>query len=389
VRLRLRLTLLYGGLFLAAGAVLLGLNYALVRQGLERRSVGVAVPAPSPAGSIEPALPFDVLVTPDGRVVAGVLERLENEVRAQALHELLTKSLLALAVMGVVSVGLGWAIAGRALRPLHDITATARRLSEHDLHERLALEGPPDELKELADTFDGMLARLEAAFASQKRFVANASHELRTPLAIQRTLIDVALADPKASRDDLRTMAVEVRDAVDRSERLIEGLLVLAQSERGELPRREPVDLALAARRALDQQGPEIERLGLDVEAAVGPAPAVGSPVLVERMVANVIENGVRHNQSGGWLRVATFTDGDGGCSVLRVANTGPVVPASEVGGLFEPFRRLDADRLNSARGAGLGLSIVRAVAAAHGGSVRAEARPDGGLEVVIELHAA
>ncbi|MGH9277263.1 MAG: sensor histidine kinase, partial [Acidimicrobiales bacterium] len=378
MRLRLRLTLVYGGLFLALGAVLLGVNYALVRQGVEHRSVGIAVPAPAP-GDAQAALPFDVVITPDGQPIEGVLQTLESNVRSQALDELLSKSLLALGLMSIVSVGVGWMVAGRALRPLQDISATARRLSEHDLHERINLDGPPDdELVELADTIDAMLARLEAAFASQKRFVANASHELRTPLAIQRTLVDVALADPDASPDDLRRMAVQVRDAVDRSERLIDSLLVLAQSERGELPRREAVDLGATAGRAVEQQRAEIDRLGLELDSALVPAPVEGSPVLVERLVANLVENAVRHNHARGWIRVSTAVDADRARSVLRVANSGPIVEPRDVDGLFEPFRRGDGERVESSRGVGLGLSIVRAVATAHGGSVRADARADG-----------
>ena len=215
------------------------------------------------------------------------------------------QSIVALGLMALASVGLGWAVAGRALAPLTRVTATARKLSQDNLHERLALGGPNDELKELADTFDAMLARLESAFESQRRFVANASHELRTPLAIQRTLVDVALADPDTSPADLRVMAAALRDAVDRSERLIDGLLVLARSEQGNVPR-EPVDLMAAAALALDQSAAEIAAGGLRVERALGPATVVGSRVLVERLVGNLVQNAVRHNQAGGWVKVET-----------------------------------------------------------------------------------
>ena len=290
--IRLRLTLLYGGLFLAAGAVLLTLNYALVRRGLERqtRPIGVTVDGTMSGratfqagtgvtpGNVQFVRPAPQLVTTDGRPIEDVLLAYQAAVSDTALHELVVQSIVALGLMALASVGLGWAVAGRALAPLTRVTATARRLSQDNLHERLALGGPNDELKELADTFDAMLARLESAFESQRRFVANASHELRTPLAIQRTLVDVALADPDTSPDDLRVMAAALRDAVDRSERLIDGLLVLARSEQGNVPR-EPVDLMAAAALALDQSAAEIAAGGLRVERALArrPSSAAGS----------------------------------------------------------------------------------------------------------------
>lgn len=382
---RLRLTLLYGGLFLAAGAVLLGLNYALVRSSLgdqTRFGVRVEGPAFSPeaiAGQPVPAPPVgsDVLVGPGGEAVVEVLRAYRESLRDQALHELVVQSSLALGVMAVGSVGLGWVVAGRALRPLQQVTGAARRLSKDNLHERLALQGPQDELKELADTFDAMLERLEAAFESQKRFVANASHELRTPLAIQRTLVDVALADPATTPEELRTMAVAVRDAVDRSERLIESLLVLTRAEQGD-PGREPVDLADVA-----EEATATVAVAGRAELRLDPAPVVANRVLVERLVGNLVDNAVRHGD-GRWLHVSTGTQD--GTAYVRVANSGPSIAPAEVDGLFQPFRRLGQERTGYDRGMGLGLSIVRAVAAAHGGSARAAPAEGGGLDVIVSL---
>ncbi len=394
--IRLRLTLIYGGLFLAAGAVLLTLNYALVRRGLERQNgpIGVSIGAPEPGiRQIDPfppepdnyqfVQPAPRILTTDGRPVEDLLVEYQAELRDTALHELVVQSSVALGLMALASVGLGWVVAGRALAPLTRVTATARQLSQDNLHERLALVGPQDELKELADTFDAMLGRLESAFESQRRFVANASHELRTPLAIQRTLVDVALADPDTSPDDLRTMAVALRDAVDRSERLIDGLLVLARSEQGNLPH-EPVDLATATAAALDQSAAEAVAGGLRVERRLEPTPVAGSRVLLERLLGNLVQNAVRHNVPGGWLEVETGPLE--GVGRVRVVNSGPVVPADQVDDLFEPFRRLAPDRVDSSRGVGLGLSIVRSVARAHGGDVRLTARPEGGLDVTVTL---
>src|SRR5512132_1621623 len=281
------------------------------------------------------------------------------------------------------SLGLGWVVAGRVLRPLQQITATAQRLSERTLHQRIALDGPDDELKELADPCDQMLARLDAAFDAQRRFAADASHELRTPLAITRTEVDVALADPDTSPAELRAMAERVRDATGRSERLIEGLLTLARSEHQ--PRVwQPADLADAATGALQHARHQDNPAGLRVAAGLRPAPVAGDPALLERMVANLVENAVRHNQPDGWLEVTTgISDGR---VFVNVANGGREIPADRVESLFEPFRRLHARVASPSRGAGLGLSIVRSVARAHGGDAHARALPDGGLEVTVWL---
>jgi signal transduction histidine kinase len=394
---RLRLTLLYGGLFLVAGAGLLAVNYALVRSHFTL-PITARVEAPGDA-----AAPPDVLRPASGTAVLVIgpapgegeegliarapspadLEAVRQKLQAAALHQLLAQSGVALALMALASVGLGWLVAGRVLRPLQAITATARRLEGSTLHERINLQGPQDELKELADTLDHMLGRLDAAFDSQRRFVANASHELRTPLAIVRTEVDVALADPGTSPAELRAMAERVRDASARSERLIEGLLTLARSER-QLRAREPADLAAAAEEALAVAAPQLARRALRVSSALGASPVTGDRALLERLVANLVENAIRHNYDGGWLEVDTGLAGDQ--AVVRVANSGRPIPPDQVDALFEPFRRLAGDRTGSDRGTGLGLSIVRSVATAHGGHASARARADGGLEVIVDL---
>jgi signal transduction histidine kinase len=299
---------------------------------------------------------------------------------------LLDYSPAALALMTVVSAVLGWIVAGRALRPVHAITAAARRASEQNLSERIALAGPADELKELADTFDAMLARLEAAFASQRRFVANASHELRTPLAVMRTAIDVTLAKPERTPEQLAAMAAEVRQATEQAERLVEALLTLARSDRGQGPR-SALDVAVFAEDALDAAAPAIKASSLRVASALEPAPAVGDPVLVERLVANLIDNAVRHNVADGWIEVST--GGRDGMAHLSVANGGPVIEETDVASLFEPFRRLCPRQGHDARGGvGLGLSIAASVVAAHRGQITVRPLPDGGLKVLILLPA-
>ena len=271
---------------------------------------------------------------------------------------------------------------GRALRPVHTIIGSARRASEENLGERLALDGPNDELKELADTYDAMLARLDAAFASQRRFVANASHELRTPLTVMRTAIDVTLAKPGRTPAQLEDMAAEVRQAADRAEALIEALLTLARSDRGVLVREE-ADLGVLAEDALDAAAPAIRAGSLRVETALQAAPTSGDSILLDRLVANLVDNAVRHNPPGGWVQVATGMRGD--AAFLAVSNGGPLLPEELAPQLFEPFRRLDRSA-GSAAGAGLGMSIVRSVAIAHHGDVIARSRPAGGLEVSVLL---
>ena len=274
-------------------------------------------------------------------------------------------------------------VAGRALRPISRITSTARSISDRTLDARIALQGPRDELRELADTFDSMLERLEAAFESQRRFVANASHELRTPLAIVRTELDVTLDDPDADRDDLRAMAFVVRDANERMERLIASLLALASSEGGIVQTRRPTSprssrLRSSARRPSPTPGP------LQLDAALASAPVLGDPVLLERLAENLIENAVRYNAAVGWVRLRTGIER--GEAVLHIANAGARIDPSAVEELLEPFRRLESSRARSTGGYGLGLAVVRAVAQAHGGRVAVLARREGGLEVTVSL---
>jgi signal transduction histidine kinase len=376
--IRLRLTVLYGLVFLVTGAILLTIGYALVRHNLDTRPnirlelqrLGV-LPAGGPL--------LGRLGFAPGSPEASVAEAIRVQLRNDALHRLVFEYALALGLMTMVSVAAGWLLAGRALRPLRDITATAQRVSGENLGERIGLVGPADELKELADTFDGMLSRLDSAFASQRHFVANASHELRTPLAIMRTEIDVALADPHAGVGDLRAMGEAVRETIDRCERLIEGLLMLARSEAA-TGAEQPVDLAALAADCITDLRARAEETDVSVRAELHPAWTRGEPALLERMIANLIDNGIRHNQSGGWLSVATSVEG--GTARVLVANGGAVIDADDARTLTEPFRRLS----RTFGGSGLGLSIVRSVVEAHGGTVAVRAPAEGGLEVRLEL---
>ena len=355
------MTLLYAGVFFVAGLLLLVASYIFVKQTLTDQHNLRDLPGASWSLRVE----------------------YQHEVAADALSNLRRLYAVALGAMTGLSVLLGWAMAGRVLRPLQRITATAKRVSQDNLDERIALEGPRDELKELADTFDGMLERLSGAFASQRRFVANASHELRTPLTVIRTELDVTLADPHATNADLRAMGETVRDATLATERLIQALLTLARSEGG-VTRRDPVDLADCARTAVRQAGAEASARGLDMQATLDPAPVRGDRRLLERLVANLVENAVRHNVDGGTVEVRTASAA--GHSTVEVRNDGPAVPPDAVASLLEPFQRLD--RGAPGDGVGLGLSIVRSVAEAHGGSVELRARPSGGLVARVSLPA-
>ena len=284
----------------------------------------------------------------------------------------------------VLAAGLGWAVSRRVLRPLTAVTTAAQAASQDNLDCRLALAGPPDELKELADTFDAMLARLDAAFASQRRFVANASHELRTPLTEMRTLIDVTTARPAASPEQMQPVLAAIGAAVDKSEELIEALLTLARSDRGLGPA-ELVDLPTAVEDAIDSIGPAAASKQIQISTALHDAQVTGDRILLERLVSNLIDNAVKHNVTGGWVLASTRTDA--GIAEVTVANGGEHIPPGQVTGLFEPFRRLSG-RTGARPGAGLGLSIVASVANAHGGHAQAHARPDGGLDVQITLPA-
>jgi signal transduction histidine kinase len=407
---RLRLTLLYGGLFLLAGAVLLTITYELVshssavtKQGGEfvSQSFGAATPAqlklpPPPPGVVQTvrvqgSSSGGPIALYAGKVNKAIRQltaaqakqfaaRAEVAIRTQSsaqLGALLTRSAIALGIMAIISIGLGWLIAGRALRPVRTMSARARGISERNLHERLGLEGPDDELKELGDTFDELLGRLEAAFESQRQFVANASHELRTPLTLERALVEVALADPGATSDSLRAACERVLVASEHQERLIEALLTLARGQRG-LESRQQLDLAEVAAEALRGVLPS----GTRVESDLGTAPTTGDPALVERLVGNLIDNALRYNlEQDGWVSV--WTGISDGRPTLRVSNSGPWVSRDEVAILTEPFRRLNGTRTET-RGTGLGLSIVAAIASAHGAALGTTPRPDGGLDVEV-----
>lgn len=369
--IRWRLTLLYSALFVVAGAALLGFTYFLAASSKAGKAV-TSYEGQAPVLNGAPA-PLD---PPSVNAVV-------EAVRSDQLHELLVEGGVALAVMALASVALGWLMAGRVLEPLRTMAAAARRISADNLHERLAVPGPDDELKAMADTIDDVLARLEGAFEAQKRFVANASHELRTPLTLQQTIVDVTLADPDASEDTLRAALLRVRAAGQEQERLIDALLTLARSQRG-LERREFVDLTAIVRERLPDSGPR-------VEARLDPAPVLGDPQLIERLVVNLTDNAVRHNLSegeGSWVSVWTGVDATGRPG-LRIENSGPVIPADQAAGLFQPFRRLGPERVRKRDGQGLGMSIVAAVVAAHGGRVLARTRPQGGLTVEVSLPAA
>ncbi|WP_206305963.1 HAMP domain-containing sensor histidine kinase [Streptomyces sp. RFCAC02] len=303
------------------------------------------------------------------------------------LSTLLTQAAIALAVVTLVAAVLGRWLAGRILRPVRTIAATAQRLSADNLSERVEVTAPVDELAALATTVNGMLDRIQQGVHAQRLFTANAAHELRTPLATIRTAVDVTL-DGRPGRDDLITMAHDVRDAAARCRLTLDGLLLLARVQSGtECPDR-PADLAALAAEALDGARPGIAELALTVDTDLRPAPVTGQPVLLERMVGNVIGNAARHNHSGGRVTVATGTTGDGHCR-LRVVNTGPVIAPAAADQLLEPFVRGDGARLHDGTGSGLGLSIVRAVVTAHRGTLRLTPLPGGGLDVIVLLPAA
>jgi len=360
--IRARIVIACAGLFLVLGAILIGAAYTQVGRVLEIQS-----------GS-------------GGEVTLrhGNNPQIAATVDASKREGFLVFTLAGLGLGTVLAAGLGWAVSRRVLRPLTAVTTAAQAASQDNLDRRLALAGPPDELKDLADTFDAMLARLEAAFASQRRFVANASHELRTPLTEMRTLIDVTTARPGASPEQLQPVLAAIGAAVDKSEELIEALLTLARSDRGPGPA-ELVDLPTAVEDAIDSIGPAAAARQIQISTALRDAQVTGDRVLLERLVSNLIDNAVKHNVTGGWVLASTRTDA--GTAQLSVANGGEHIPPGQVTGLFEPFRRL-CGRTGARPGTGLGLSIVASVAHTHGGHAQAHARPDGGLDVQITLPA-
>jgi signal transduction histidine kinase len=375
---RWRLTLVYSGLFLLSGAALLVITYLLVAGGFP---VVQLHDVPDGDGIVRLCAQPDGSVATDGDFTACAekARAIMATQQADTVRQLVLRSGAALAIMTVMSVGLGWVMAGRVLRPLRTITATARDISAGDLHQRLAMTGRQDEMKELGDTFDGLLARLEATFDAQRQFVANASHELRTPLARQRTLLEVALADPTPTTAGLRTVCRRVLAAGEQQERLIEALLTLARSERG-LDRREPVDLRAITGSVVDARRVEADARSVSVHTDLAPVSVLGDARLAERMVANLVDNAIRHNVPGGTVTVTT------GAGAATVTNTGPVIPADELDQLFQPFTRLTGERVAAPDGLGLGLPIVAAIVTAHKGRLDARPLPTGGLTVTVRL---
>ncbi|WP_250004744.1 HAMP domain-containing sensor histidine kinase [Actinoplanes sp. M2I2] len=380
---RLRLTAMYGALFLLAGAALLAITYLLLARALAdqpidgtavRMSVGL-----SEGIEVRQAVPAYQLGPEETTELTSrwqLAAKLQDDFRAATMSSLLKQGGLALAGVGVAGVWLAWLAAGRTLRPLNEITATARRVAGRNLHERIGLTGPRDELRKLADTFDDMLGRLDAAFAAQRRFAANASHELRTPLAINRTLIEVALSHPDPS-DDVRRLGDTLLVINARHERLIDGLLLLARGDQ-ELTDPVPADLGEMTAHLAEAARDRAEAAGLHLTVTTEPSPVNGDPVLLERLVQNLVDNAIAYNTAAGDIAV-TCTPGR-----LTVTNSGPVIAEYEVPRLFEPFQRL-TDRVGSADGTGLGLSIVAAVARAHGGTATAAPGPAGGLTVTVD----
>jgi signal transduction histidine kinase len=361
---RWRLTLVYGLLFLVCGAALLAITYWL----FTKFAFGYYPP--------EPNLPL--YGTPPNPAIVAFTEALAKQ-RSADLHRLQVGYGVALASMALVSGALAWLVAGRVLAPLRTITATAERISDTNLHERLALPGPRDELRLLADTIDRLLGRLDAAFDAQRHFVANASHELRTPLTRERTLLQVALGDP-TTPEIWRSTGEEMLTSNRGQETLIEALLALASSQSG-VERHEPIDLSVVARTVLRYDRPELDRLKIHLDTTTTPSHINGDPNLIDRLVSNLVDNAIRHNVAGGSVRLSTDTTD--GKAVLSITNTGPVIPPSEIDRIFQPFQRLDGRRTGH-NSHGLGLSIVKAIAAAHSAAIAADAPPSGGLAIVV-----
>ncbi|MFP3967024.1 HAMP domain-containing sensor histidine kinase [Actinomadura fulvescens] len=393
VSLRARLTLTYGGLFFVAGLLLLGVTYVLFDQQLAQRGqkyLAITRGEPNGLKTTVTQQPRPSDQEPFYADMNKVIEEERNKLHDAAATSLVTQGGLALLAVGGLAVGFGWLIAGRMLAPLHQVTDTARRIAsapaaDHNLHERIALQGPNDEVKELADTFDTMVERLDRSFDGQRRFVANASHELRTPLTLGRALVEVAM-HRKAASPDVIQLGETLLEINSRHERLIGGLLLLARSE-NEITDRAPVDLADVVGHVTAQTAREAALAEITVREQPGEALTSGDALLLERLVQNLVENGIRHNSGpGGWVEVTSRARE--GHVELTVGNSGPAVPPYEIPALFEPFHRFDSDRLVTAKGAGLGLSIVRSIVRAHSGRIAAGPRPDGGLVVTVTLPA-
>ena len=381
---RIRLTLLYGALFLLSGAALLAVAYTLTWK------------ATSP--------PVDKVLINDARLYAvdrhAVSLQVIRELKlrdavtasehATVMHQLLASCGIALAITAVLSMALGWLVAGRVLRPLRTMTAATHRISEQNLHQRLAVAGPDDELKQLGDTIDDLLARLEGAFDAQRRFVANASHELRTPLAMMRTALDVATRKPGPPAPGVTALAGKIRAGLDKADRLVESFLTLARAQHGgavlgSTVALDTVALDKLATIVLAEHSVALSDMHLTVDQDHHDAPVPGSETLLTHLAGNLIDNAIRHNQPGGWIRVATATAT--GTAQLVVENSGPILDQSHVGELLQPFRRTVPDRTGTnGTGVGLGLSIVAAIVATHDGSLDLHARPHGGLRVTVTL---
>jgi signal transduction histidine kinase len=374
---RSRLTGLYGALFFASGVLLVGIVGSLTASHTSRVSRVANQNGPTSALSQAHARI---------RALQAQLSEQSQQAHSAISHELIVASLIALAVMTLLSLVFGWLVAGRAMRPVRVMTETAQRISEHSLNERLAVPGPADELKELGDTIDGLLERLEAAFSAQRRFVANASHELRTPLATMRASLDVALSKPEPPPPQTIALARRLHSELDRIDTLLDAFLVLARAQHRDLPGHAVVPLDYAVGAALAGQSAAISARNLTVRDSTSPGGAwvTGSHALLTRMVANVIDNAVGHNEQGGWIRIEARSDGR--IARLVVENGGQVLDQRQTAGLTQPFRRLGADRTGSDTGSGLGLSIVAAIVEAHGGTLNLHARDGGGLRVIIEL---
>jgi signal transduction histidine kinase len=364
--LRAQLALLYAALFCAAAAALAAVAVIFKPNFLVSSSCQAAPDTPGPpepCGQYASHLSFAGTISHDARQnVAGVVM---------------------VALLAAIALGIGWLIAGRVLRPLRTITATARDISAGNLHQRLAVDGPDDEFRQLGDTLDGLFGRLEAAFQAQRHFVANASHELRTPLTAEKTLLQVALADPGATTEALRSACEKALQWNDQQERLIDGLLTLASSERG-IEAWEPFDLADTAAKAILDRHQDAERRAILIDTALTAAPATGDPALAGSLLANLVSNAIRHNREGGRVEVATgITDGR---AVVTVSNTGPLIAADEIDRLFQPFHRLGTQRLPAAGGHGLGLAIASTIAAAHDADLTARPRAEGGLDITVSF---
>jgi signal transduction histidine kinase len=365
--LRMRLALLYAALFCVSAAAL-GAVAVIFKPNFLVHSSYRAAPH-------QPSHPVPCCASAPPSFAATIAHHVSHNVAGVVM----------VAVMALLALGVGWFLAGRVLRPLRAIISSARAISASNLHQRLALNGPDDEFTELGETLDDLFGRLQASFEAQRRFVANASHELRTPLAAGRTLLQVALADPGASTETLRSACQEALDLGEQQDRLIAALLTLADSERG-IERWEPFDLAEIAQNVILDRQHEADRRGISVATALSAASATGDPRLAEILVANLVDNALRHNRPDGRVQVSTaITDGR---ATLSVSNTGTHVPPREVDRIFQPFQRVGGDRTHHTGGHGLGLAIVRAIAGAHGAALAASSRPEGGLDIQVSFRA-